>query len=153
MSTSTRHEDLPLGVEEFLRIVVALKAKKGVEEVPASKSIKEIAGGKSTLQNEILADLQKEFGDNFPERSEELPLSEVAVALKTVFTKTPGRYSAGLISKMLGSKMPPGFSINSVRDLLDKEFGLGSVAADQILIFRCVACVEFILYFSRCGLT
>ena len=63
---------IPFEPEEFLRIIVALKSKKTFDEVVGSKSIKEISGGKSTLQNEILADLQKEFGDNFPERAEDM---------------------------------------------------------------------------------
>jgi len=38
------------------------KLKKQLSEVPLSKSIKELSnGGKSTLQNEIMGDLQGEF--------------------------------------------------------------------------------------------
>jgi fatty acid synthase subunit alpha, fungi type len=40
-----------------LNVIVAQKLKKKVEEVPLSKSIKDLVGGKSTLQNEILGDL------------------------------------------------------------------------------------------------
>jgi 3-oxoacyl-ACP reductase-like protein len=44
-----------------LNIIVAQKLKEKVEEVPVSKSIKDLVGGKPTLQNEILGDLQIEF--------------------------------------------------------------------------------------------
>ncbi|KAJ2798834.1 fatty acid synthase alpha subunit Lsd1, partial [Coemansia guatemalensis] len=56
----------------------AAPLKKPLDEVPVSKSVKELVGGKSTLQNEILGDLQKEFGSDVPEKSEETPLSELA---------------------------------------------------------------------------
>lgn len=109
---------------------MSLKAKKPLEEVPASKSIKDVAGGKSTLQNEILADLQKELGDGVPERAEEMTIEDFGAVLKPKFTKAPGRFTSTLIAKMFGSKMPAGFTTASAKDLLDKEFGLG------ILLYR-----------------
>lgn len=115
---------------------MSLKAKKTLEEVPGNKSIKDISAGKSTLQNEIIADLQKEFGDGFPERSEELPLSDLASLIKPIYTKQPGRFTSTLIGKLLSSKMPPGFSSASAKDLLDKEFGLSSAASDQLMVYR-----------------
>lgn len=48
--------------------------------MPLSKSIKDLVGGKSTLQNEILGDLQMEF-TSAPEKGEELPLEELDAAL------------------------------------------------------------------------
>jgi fatty acid synthase subunit alpha, fungi type len=52
-------DDLSIKANDVLNVIVAQKLKKKVEEVPLSKSIKD--GGKSTLQNEILGDLQMEF--------------------------------------------------------------------------------------------
>jgi fatty acid synthase subunit alpha, fungi type len=49
-------DDAPIKANDILNVIVAQKLKK-VEEVPLSKSIKDLVGGKSTLQNEILGDL------------------------------------------------------------------------------------------------
>ncbi len=133
--SAKRYEDLPLDAIEMIRILVAIKAKKQLDEVSGSKSIKDIAGGKSTLQNEILADLQKEFGDAVPERSEELSLDDLGAHVKPSFSKAPGKHSAALIAKIFSAKMPAGFSQASVRSMLDAEFGLGARAADQIVMY------------------
>ena len=98
-------------------------------------SIKDVSAGKSTLQNEIIADFQKEFGDGFPERSEEASLTDLGALLKPIYNKVPGRYSTSLISKLFSSKMPAGFSMANARDLLDKEFGLSSAASDQLMVY------------------
>jgi len=66
-------EDVPLKANNVLIVIVAQKLKKKVEEVPVSKSIKDLVGGKWTLQNEILGNLQMEFA-SAPEKGEELPL-------------------------------------------------------------------------------
>jgi len=50
-------ENAPLKSLEILTVIIAQKLKKPANEVPLSKSIKELVGGKSTLQNEILGDL------------------------------------------------------------------------------------------------
>jgi 3-oxoacyl-ACP reductase-like protein len=119
-----------------LRIIVALKTKKSLEEIVLNKSIKDLSGGKSTLQNEILADLQKEFGEGVPDRSEELSLKDLGAHLKPIFTKQPGKFTSTLLAKMFTGKMPAGFTAAAAKDLLDKEFGLGPKAADQLFLFR-----------------
>lgn len=136
--------DLPFEAQEFLQILISLKAKITIDEVPLTKSIKDISGGKSTLQNEILADLQKEFGDNIPERAEEISLKDLGAHLQPKFTGLPGKYSSDLLSRLFGGKMSAGFTIRSAKDLLDKEFGLASKASNQILLFRLVS----VLYFT-----
>jgi fatty acid synthase subunit alpha len=50
-------EDVPIKAIEILSVVVAQKLEKKVDEVPLSKTIKDLVGGKSALQNEILGDL------------------------------------------------------------------------------------------------
>ncbi|KAF6759889.1 fatty acid synthetase alpha subunit [Ephemerocybe angulata] len=83
-------------VGQLLLVIVAQKLKKKVDEIPLSKSIKDLVGGKSTLQNEILGDLQQEFS-SAPEKGEELPLEELASGLGS--SGSLGKYSAGLISR------------------------------------------------------
>jgi fatty acid synthase subunit alpha len=85
--------------------VIAQKPRKKIDEVPLSKSIKELVGSKSTLQNEILSDLQLEFS-SAPEKGQELPLEELGSALGAGFSGNLGKYSNSLIARMVGSKMP-----------------------------------------------
>jgi fatty acid synthase subunit alpha, fungi type/fatty acid synthase subunit beta, fungi type len=91
-------EDVPIKAIDILLVIVAQKLKKRVDEIPLSKSIKDLVGGKSTLQNEILGDLQQEF-TSAPEKGEELRLEELGSALGSGFSGALGtKYSTGLIS-------------------------------------------------------
>ena len=51
-------EDAPIRAVDILAMIVSQNLKKQLSEVPLSKSIKELSNGKSTLQNEIMGDLQ-----------------------------------------------------------------------------------------------
>ena len=73
-------EDVPTRAVDILAVIVSQKLKKQLSEVPLSKSIKELSNGKSTLQNEIMGDLQGEFS-SAPDKGEELPLEELGAAL------------------------------------------------------------------------
>ncbi|KNZ81816.1 Fatty acid synthase subunit alpha [Termitomyces sp. J132] len=126
-------EDVPIKALEILTVVVAQKLKKRVDEIPLSKSIKDLVGGKSTLQNEILGDLQQEFA-SAPEKGEELPLEELAAGLSSGFNGTLGKYSNGLISRVIGGKMPGGFNVSAMKTHLAKTWGLGPSRADGVLL-------------------
>jgi fatty acid synthase subunit alpha, fungi type len=94
-------EDVPIKAIDVLTVIIAQKLKKKVDEVPLSKSIKDLVGGKSTPQNKILGDLQLEF-TSAPEKGEELPLEELGSALGVGFGGSLGKYSNGLISRVVG---------------------------------------------------
>ncbi|KIJ66907.1 hypothetical protein HYDPIDRAFT_174219 [Hydnomerulius pinastri MD-312] len=126
-------EDVPLKAGDILLAIIAQKLKKKVEEVPLTKTIKDLVGGKSTLQNEILGDLQLEFA-SAPEKGEELPLEELGSALSVGHAGTLGKYTAGLISRMIGGKMPGGFNASAIKAHLSKAWGLGSSRADGVLL-------------------
>ncbi|KAK4046934.1 fatty acid synthase alpha subunit Lsd1 [Microbotryomycetes sp. JL201] len=125
--------DEPLKAVDTLRVIIAQKLKKPVGEVPLSKSIKDLVGGKSTLQNEILGDLQGEFS-SAPEKGEELPLSELGAALQQGYSGSLGKYTAGLVSRMMGSKMPGGFGLSAAKAHLAKTWGLGPGRTDGVLL-------------------
>ncbi|KAJ7158521.1 fatty acid synthase [Mycena filopes] len=126
-------EDVPIKAIDILTVIVAQKLKKQVNEVPLSKSIKELVGGKSTLQNEILGDLQMEFA-SAPEKGEELPLEELGAGLASGFGGTLGKYTNGLVSRVVGGKMPGGFNSSAIKAYLSKSWGLGSGRADGVLL-------------------
>lgn len=126
-------EDVPIKANDVLIVIVAQKLKKKIEEVPTSKSIKDLVGGKSTLQNEILGDLQMEFA-GAPDKGEELPLEELGSALAVGYAGNLGKYTSGLVSRMVGGKMPGGFNASSIKAHLAKTWGLGPARADGVLL-------------------
>ncbi|KAF7593041.1 3-oxoacyl-[acyl-carrier-protein] synthase [Aspergillus hancockii] len=126
-------EDAPVTAVDILRTLVAQKLKKGLSDVPLSKAIKDLVGGKSTLQNEILGDLGKEFGST-PEKPEDTPLDELGASMQATFNGQLGKQSSSLIARLVSSKMPGGFNITAVRKYLETRWGLGSGRQDGVLL-------------------
>ena len=116
-----------------MRIIIAQKLKKPVAEVPLTKTIKELVGGKSTLRNEILGDLQSEFA-SAPEKGEEMPLSELGAALNQGYPGSLGKCTTGLVARMMGGKMPGGFGLSAAKAHLAKAHGLGPGRTDGTLL-------------------
>ncbi|KAI7369045.1 Fatty acid synthase subunit [Hortaea werneckii] len=125
--------DAPVGAVDILRALVAQKLKKPLGDIPLSKAIKDLVGGKSTLQNEILGDLGKEFGST-PEKPEDTPLDELGAAMQATFNGQLGKQSSSLIARLVASKMPGGFNITAVRKHLETKWGLGSGRQDGVLL-------------------
>ena len=125
--------DAPVGAVDIVRALVAQKLKKPLSDIPLTKAIKDLVGGKSTLQNEILGDLGKEFGST-PEKPEDTPLDELGASMQSTFNGQLGKQSTSLIARLVSSKMPGGFNITSVRKHLETKFGLGSGRQDGVLL-------------------
>ncbi len=126
-------EDAAIKAIDILIVIVAQKLKKKVDEIPLAKSIKDLVGGKSTLQNEILGDLQQEFS-SAPEKAEETALEELGSSLGSGFSGSLGKYSNGLIARLIGGKMPGGFNISTIKAYLSKTWGLGPSRSDGVLL-------------------
>jgi fatty acid synthase subunit beta len=124
---------VPPKAVDTVRIIVAQKLKKQASDIPLSKSLKELSGGKSTLQNEILGDLGVEFA-SAPEKGEDLPLDELGAALSVGYSGL-GKHSMGLTNRMIASKFPGGFNISAARNHLNKTWGLGPLRSDSALFF------------------
>ncbi|KAK3338028.1 fatty acid synthase alpha subunit reductase [Neurospora tetraspora] len=125
--------DAPVPALDIVRSLIAQKLKKPFAEIPLSKAIKDLVGGKSTLQNEILGDLGKEFGST-PEKPEDTPLDELGAAMQATFDGNLGKTTQGLIARLISSKMPGGFNITSARKYLETRWGLGSGRQDGALL-------------------
>ncbi|EAQ87332.1 conserved hypothetical protein [Chaetomium globosum CBS 148.51] len=125
--------DAPVQAVEIVRALVAQKLKKPLQDIPLSKAIKDLVGGKSTLQNEILGDLGKEFGST-PEKPEDTPLDELGAAMQATFDGNLGKTSQGLIARLISSKMPGGFNITTARKYLETRWGLASGRQDGVLL-------------------
>ncbi|KAF3767970.1 hypothetical protein M406DRAFT_70070 [Cryphonectria parasitica EP155] len=125
--------DAPVTAMDIVRSLIAQKLKKSYAEIPLSKAIKDLVGGKSTLQNEILGDLQKEFGTT-PEKPEDTPLDELGASMQATFDGNLGKVSQGLIARLISSKMPGGFNVTSARKYLETRWGLASGRQDGVLL-------------------
>lgn len=125
--------DQPVQALEILRALVAQKLKKPLLEIPLSKAIKDLVGGKSTLQNEILGDLGKEFGST-PEKAEDTSLDELGASVQATFNGNLGKQSTSLIARLISSKMPGGFNITTTRKYLESRWGLGQGRQDGALL-------------------
>ncbi|KAJ1746765.1 fatty acid synthase alpha subunit Lsd1, partial [Coemansia sp. RSA 1821] len=125
--------DAPISSLEAIRALIAYKLKLELDAVPASVAIKDLVGGKSTLQNEIVGDLQKEFGGDLPDKPEEMPLSELSQNL-TSSSDSLGKVSATLISRMLASKMPGGVTRSSIGEHLQSKYGLPPMRQQALLL-------------------
>ncbi|KAH7160244.1 hypothetical protein B0J13DRAFT_617024 [Dactylonectria estremocensis] len=125
--------DEPVQAVNIVRALIAQKLKKPLLEVPLSKAIKDLVGGKSTLQNEILGDLGKEFGST-PEKPEDTPLDELGAAMQATFDGQLGKQSQSLIARLISSKMPGGFNITAARKYLETRWGLASGRQDGALL-------------------
>nr|UWK20291.1 fatty acid synthase alpha subunit [Trichoderma turrialbense] len=125
--------DQPVQAVDIVHTLVAQKLKKSLADVPLSKAIKDLVGGKSTLQNEILGDLGKEFGST-PEKPEDTPLDELSAAMGATFDGNLGKHSQSLIARLISSKMPGGFNITVARKYLETRWGLGPGRQDGALL-------------------
>ncbi|KAI9683884.1 MAG: 3-oxoacyl-[acyl-carrier-protein] synthase [Trizodia sp. TS-e1964] len=125
--------DTPVLAIDIVRALIAQKLKKPLMEIPLSKAIKDLVGGKSTLQNEILGDLGKEFGST-PEKPEDTPLDELGASMQATFNGQLGKQSASLVARMISSKMPGGFNITTARKYLEVRWGLASGRQDGVLL-------------------
>ena len=103
--------------------------------VAPSKTIKELCGGKSALQNEILGDLAGEFKAE-PERAEEQPLSELGAKFNANYKARAtsisapdagtlcwslqghGKIMSALATRSIQRAMPGGYGVSSWQLLL-----------------------------------
>ncbi|KAJ2551398.1 fatty acid synthase alpha subunit Lsd1, partial [Coemansia sp. RSA 1933] len=119
---------------DIIAAVIARKFKMEREAVPLDKSIKALAAGKSTLQNEIFGDLHKEFAGKLPSKVEDLVLSELAASVGS-FDGQLGKHTQAQITRLFSSKMPGGFSLSAARSLLQSSYGLGPKRQDAVLLY------------------
>ncbi|KAI9500376.1 acyl transferase domain-containing protein [Coemansia spiralis] len=122
--------DIPLTSLDIVRTVIAQKLNVSLSAVSGTKSVRELTGGKSTLQNEILGDLIKEFGGStsgrsnitIPDRPDEISIQELSRSLGT--SSGLGRHTMMQVARLFSTKMPGGFSQSTVRQVLNTDYGI-----------------------------
>lgn len=90
-------------------------------------------GLKIDFGDQILGDLQAEF-TSAPDKGEEMALGELGAALNVGYSGTLGKYTNGLVSRAVGSKLPGGFGLSAAKGHLSKQWGLGSGRTDGALL-------------------
>ena len=67
-------------------------------------------------------------------QGEELALEELGSLLASGFNGTLGKYSNGLVSRLVVGEMPHGFNASAVKPYLLKSLGLGPSRSDGVLL-------------------
>ncbi|KAF9580624.1 3-oxoacyl-[acyl-carrier-protein] synthase, partial [Lunasporangiospora selenospora] len=67
-------------------------------------------------------------------KSEEAPLEDLGNALQGTFNGSLGKQTTSLVAKLIGSKMPGGFTQSSAKGYLASAYGLGPLRADGALL-------------------
>ncbi|KAJ2864638.1 fatty acid synthase alpha subunit Lsd1 [Coemansia aciculifera] len=125
--------DVPLQALDVVHALVTHKIKRSLADVSMAKSIKSLVSGKSTLQNEIVGDLHKEFGSKVPDKAEDLSLQDLATAIGA-FGGGLGKHTQAQLARLFSNKMPGGFSLSSARSILQSVYGLGPQRQDTLLL-------------------
>eukprot|EP00808_Paulinella_micropora_P031876 g23924.t1 len=133
----TKKVDMPVTVFQTLQVILAKKAQLPVETVTPKETLRGLAGGRSALQNEILADLDAEFKVKL-EGVEDLNLGEAAAKIEQGLKLTPGEHHEpgkvlnAMISKTI-SGFPPGLGKSDVEYFLATNFNLTEMGAKAVL--------------------
>ncbi|KAL4930381.1 uncharacterized protein BDV17DRAFT_46177 [Aspergillus undulatus] len=114
--------DLSLQASHVVLAMTAQKLRRRFDQVPVEKTIRDLSGGKSTLQNELTGDLVAEFG-RVPDGIEDKALSTLGEALQPGFSGAPGKVMSSLISRFISSKMPAGFKQSAIQEYLNSRWG------------------------------
>ncbi|RFU28633.1 hypothetical protein B7463_g7708, partial [Scytalidium lignicola] len=125
--------DCAVTAVEIIKTLISHSLKRPVDQVAGSSSIKSLAGGRSTLQNEIIGDLNNEFG-SLPESLEDLSIEELGSTIQSSFGGRLGKQSMSLIGKVISSKMPGGFNLAAVRRYLEERWGFAAGRQNSILL-------------------
>ncbi|KAG9394494.1 Acyl transferase domain [Carpediemonas membranifera] len=126
--------DAPLAPEYVMRCYLAKKLNKPLCDIAPTASIKDLVGGKSALQNEIVGELDVEFKST-PDGIAEQPIATVASAIKG-YTKL-GKHMTEQAQRICSAKLPAGFSVAKVRQTF-KTLGLPPNRCDGAIARLCV---------------
>ncbi|PYI16364.1 hypothetical protein BO99DRAFT_465903 [Aspergillus violaceofuscus CBS 115571] len=132
----TPSKNVTLCARHISLAMTAQKLRRPFDQVPMAKTIRDLSGGKSTLQNELTGDLVAEFG-RVPEGVEDMSLTALGEALQGGFSGKPGKQMSMLISKFMSSKLPAGFNNQgAMQEFLKVKWGLDK---PQSIILLCFA--------------
>jgi len=130
---ATAIPDEPLDSTDIILMIICTKLKKSLSDIPLTSTIKELAQGRSTMQNEIIGDLEKELGQ-LPDSPEDIPLVDLGSLVPSEAGKVLGKVTKSQIQRMVSLKMPSGFTITTIGNYLQRRWGLGNGRRDAVLL-------------------
>ncbi|GAP87076.2 putative fatty acid synthase subunit alpha reductase [Rosellinia necatrix] len=126
--------DIETPVASIVMAIVGTKLKKKTGEISLGNTISSLVGGRSTLTNEIIGDLHKEFGDKLPDKAEELSLGDLCETLSLHHNGKLGKQLESILSRLVSSKFPPDYAGSTIRRILTDQWGLGPMRQDAVLL-------------------
>ncbi|KAK7960616.1 hypothetical protein PG988_011830 [Apiospora saccharicola] len=124
----------PLTPTDTIAVLVAVGLKKSPSEIDVSQTIKALCGGRSTVQNEIIGDLTKEFG-SLTDQPEDIALADLGSLLSdSGLGAKLGGCSNSLIAKMTSAKLPAGSNMSSLRQYLDGRWSFKQDLQDRTML-------------------
>jgi fatty acid synthase subunit alpha len=90
--------------------------------------------GRSTLQNELIGDIEAEFGP-VPEGAEDMPLKVLGSNLAAGREVRLGTQSMKIISRLIASKMPARFNLGTALKYMAEKWGLGQARQSSVLLY------------------
>ncbi|KAF5574855.1 3-oxoacyl-synthase [Fusarium subglutinans] len=134
VTAATKVDDEVITARDVVVGLVAQKLRKGFGTIDCSKSIKNLVGGRSTLENEIIGDLSSIFS-SLPDRAEEMDILELSRTLSTGASMAKLMAAcAELTAGIFSQKMPGGFTVADARWHLEEHWGLGIGRQDAVLL-------------------
>ena len=123
VSTGKPADSVPLSVLHSTKVIIGMKLKLAYNTIDSTKTVRNLSGGKSAIQNEILGDLSAEFKTE-PEGADELPLTELASKLGSNAYKQPGKVLSAQISSMNSRSFPGAFGSSKAKEYLRATYGV-----------------------------
>ncbi|OQD61360.1 hypothetical protein PENPOL_c017G03948 [Penicillium polonicum] len=127
--------DAPVPAQAIVVAIISQKLDRALGKDDLRKSVKQLCGGRSTMENEITGELEAEFG-SVPEHVESIELQAVCDQLQAspAFSGQLRRTTTVMIAKMTSLKMAGDFRTAQIRSYLESRWGLGPGRQDCILL-------------------
>lgn len=127
--------DAPVPAQEIVTAIISQKIDRRLGKDDLGKSVKQLCGGRSTMENEITGELEAEFG-SVPEHVESMELQALCDQLQAspAFSGQLRRTTTIMIGKMISLKMAADFRTAQIRSYLESRWGLGPGRQDCILL-------------------
>ncbi|RLL99565.1 hypothetical protein CFD26_107172 [Aspergillus turcosus] len=127
--------DASASAQEIVLAIISQKLDRALGADDLRKSVKQLCGGRSTMQNDIIGDLEREF-ESLPEDAEGIELQTLCGRLQAspAFSGRLRRTTTAMVSKMVSLKMPSSFRTAQIRAYLERRWRLGPGRQDTILL-------------------